>query len=304
MELLQLKYFLTVAKLEHMTNAAQELHVSQPALSRTIHRLEEDLGVPLFERQGRQIRLNPFGKAFEAKAKAAMHLLEEGRREIEDLSGLKQGRIHLAMMNMEQMRKPLQIFLAEHSEVNFHMFQLSIEDFENLELKREVDFYLTSMPIYQEGFIEIPLVREKLYLVVPHGHKYANRKSIHLSEVSEEAFVGYKENSPLRLMNDRLCAHVGFRPKMVCETEDPASIIDLVRSGFGVAIIGGCRSEEELNLVKLPIVDPIGERIFRITWRENRYLSRAAIVFRDFIVNYFKDEEPVGNTLRKALMLR
>ncbi|GIN59002.1 LysR family transcriptional regulator [Lederbergia ruris] len=304
MELLQLKYFLTVAKLEHMTKAAQELHIAQPALSRTIHRLEEDLGVPLFDRKGRQIRLNPFGKAFEAKAKAAIHLLEEGRRELEDLSGLKQGRIHLAIMNMEQVREPLQTFLAEHPEVNLQMFQLSMEDFENLETKREVDFYLTSLPIHQEGFSEIPLIREKLYLAVPHGHKYANRKAINLSEVSAEPFVGYKENFPLRIMNDDLCAQAGFRPKMVCETEDPANIAGLVRSGFGVAIVGGCKSGEELDLVKLPIEDLAGERIFRIVWREDRYLSQAAIAFRDFIVNHFKDEETIGNSVRKALMLR
>ena len=64
MEMLQLKYFVTVARLEHMTKAAEELHIAQPALSKTIARLEEDLGAPLFERQGRQIRLNPYGKAF------------------------------------------------------------------------------------------------------------------------------------------------------------------------------------------------------------------------------------------------
>jgi len=304
MELLQLKYFLTVAKLEHMTKAAQELHIAQPALSRTIHRLEEDLGVSLFDRKARQIRLNPFGKAFEAKVKDALHLLEEGRREVEDLSGLKQGRIHLAVMNMEQIREPLQTFLAEHPDVNFQMFQSSMEVFENIETDREVDFYFTSLPIQQEGFSEIPLIKEKLYLAVPHGHKYANHKKIHLSEVSDEPFVGYKENSPLRIMNDGLCYYAGFTPKMVCETEDPASIASLVRSGFGVAIVGGCKSGEELDLVKLPIEDPAGERIFRIAWREDRYLSQAAIAFRDFIVNYFKEEDMFGSETRKALLLR
>ncbi|WP_066303808.1 LysR family transcriptional regulator [Bacillus sp. FJAT-29814] len=305
MELLQLKYFLTVAKLEHMTRAAQELHIAQPALSRTIQRLEEDLGVPLFDRKARQIRLNPFGKAFEAKVKAAIHLLEEGCREVEDLSGLKQGRIYLAVMNMEQVREPLQNFLAEHPEVNFRMFQSSMEDFENIETNHEVDFYLTSFSIQQEGFSEIPLVKEKLYLAVPHGHKYANSKAINLSEVSAEPFVGYKENSPLRIMNDDLCDKAGFRPKMVCETEDPASIVELVRSGFGVSIVGGCKSGEELNLVKLPIEDPAGERIFRIAWQKDRYLSQAAIAFRDFIVTYFRDEEhTVGSEGRKALKLR
>ena len=63
MELLQLKYFQTVARLEHMTKAAEELHIAQPSLSKTIARLEKDLGVPLFDRQGRQITLNSFRKS-------------------------------------------------------------------------------------------------------------------------------------------------------------------------------------------------------------------------------------------------
>ncbi len=106
------------------------------------------------------------------------------------------------------------------------------------------------------------------------------------------------------MMNDDLCDQAGFCPKMVCETEDPASIAELVRSGFGVAIVGGCKSGEELDLVKLPIEDPAGERIFRIVWREDRYLSQAAIAFRSFIINYFKDEKTIGSETRRALMLR
>lgn len=161
------------------------------------------------------------------------------------------------------------------------------------------------MPIQQEGFSEVPLVKENLYLAVPHGHKYANHKAIHLSEVSSEPFVGYKENSPLRMMNDDLCNKAGFRPKMVCETEDPASIAELVRSGFGVAIVGGCKSGEELNLVKLPIENPASERTFRLAWKTDRYLSQAAVAFRDFIVTYFRDKEStIGSEGRKKLMLR
>ncbi|GAB2559281.1 LysR family transcriptional regulator [Gracilibacillus alcaliphilus] len=304
MELLQLKYFLTVARLEHMTRAAEELHIAQPALSRTIQRLEEDLGVPLFDRKARQIRLNPYGKAFEAKAKAAIHLLDEGRREVEDLSGLKQGRLHLAIMNMEQVREPLQNFLSAHQDINIQIYQSSAEDVEGLAANQEIDFHLTSLPIQQEDYSEIPLIREKLYLAVPHEHKYANRKTIHLREVSDEPFVGYKETLPLRIMNDELCQQAGFRPRMVCETEEPASIADLVRSGFGVAIVGGCKSGKELNLVKIPIENPTGERIFRIAWQKNRYLSKAAIAFREFIVNHFKDEETKGSEVRKALLLR
>lgn len=90
MELLQLKYFQTVARLEHMTKAAEELHIAQPSLSKTIARLEKDLGVPLFDRQGRQITLNPFGKVFLKRVERIFHELSEGEREIKDLANLQQ----------------------------------------------------------------------------------------------------------------------------------------------------------------------------------------------------------------------
>lgn len=91
MELLQLHYFQTVARMEHMTKAAKELRIAQPALSKTIARLEEDLGVPLFDRQSRQIKLNSFGKAFLKSVDTALSALEEGRREVSDLAGMERG---------------------------------------------------------------------------------------------------------------------------------------------------------------------------------------------------------------------
>ena len=82
MELLQLKYFLEVARLEHMTEAARSLHVTQSSLSKTIGRLEEDLGVPLFDRVGRKLRLNEFGSRFYLRAERALFELEQGSRRL------------------------------------------------------------------------------------------------------------------------------------------------------------------------------------------------------------------------------
>lgn len=86
MELLQLQYFLTVARLEHVTEAARSLHVTQSSLSKTIQRLEEDLGVPLFDRTGRKLRLNEFGSRFLHRAERALFELEQGKQELSDLS--------------------------------------------------------------------------------------------------------------------------------------------------------------------------------------------------------------------------
>src|SRR5256886_1659607 len=97
MDLLQLHYFRTVARLEHMTRAAEELLIAQPALSQTIARLEDDLGVPLFDRLGRRIRLNLFGRAFLGRVERIFAELDQGQRELADLAGGEQGQVDLAL---------------------------------------------------------------------------------------------------------------------------------------------------------------------------------------------------------------
>ena len=91
MDLQQLKYFQTIARLEHVSRAAEELYVAQPSLSRAIARLEEELGVPLFDRQGRHIQLNHLGRAFLKYVEEAFDKLEEGKREVEDLASFGAG---------------------------------------------------------------------------------------------------------------------------------------------------------------------------------------------------------------------
>src|SRR5262252_3894795 len=96
MDLLQLHYFRTVARLEHVTRAAEELRVAQPALSKTMARLEGELGVPLFERRGRRIALNTGGRAFLRHVDRIFMALEDGRQELADLAGLARGTVTIA----------------------------------------------------------------------------------------------------------------------------------------------------------------------------------------------------------------
>ena len=100
MDLLQLRYFRVVARVEHMTKAAQELFIAQPSLSKTIRRLEKEIGVPLFDQQGRTIRLNQFGKAFLEHIERLFRELEEGQREVRDMAGLEQGEVSLVTASL------------------------------------------------------------------------------------------------------------------------------------------------------------------------------------------------------------
>lgn len=287
MELLQLHYFRTVARLEHMTKAAQELRVAQPALSKTIARLEQDLGVPLFDRQGRQIRLNTFGKSFLGKVETALLALEEGRREVADLAGMERGSIYLATSTLDRLSEPLGAFLAQYPDVNFRITQASMKEMAQLIESGEVDFCFTPMPIRLPGVCELPVLNEEVFLAVPPGHRLANRRSIDLCEVANDPFIGYKQTFPFRTMNDQFCQKAGFLPNVVCEVDEPAAIGSLVRAGLGVAFVGACNTSAESRLIRLHIDQPVCQRTFQLIWREKTYLSRAACRFRDFVVQYF-----------------
>lgn len=296
MELLQLQYFQTVARLEHMTKAAEELRVAQPALSKTISRLEKDLGVPLFDRQGRQIRLNSFGKAFLKKAETALKALEEGRREVADLAGMERGSIYLVTSTLERLSEPLAAFRSQYPEVNFRITQASMEEMGAVLAKGDVDFSFTAIPIEQLGIRQLDIVGEEVFLGVPPGHPLAGRKSVSLSETAEEPFICYKEGYPFRKMNDEFCRLAGISRHVVCEVDEPASIASLVSAGLGIAFVGSC--SPNVSFVRIPIKDPVCYRTFRLAWLENHYLSAAALKFKDFLVQYYAD--PKSSLVRKS----
>jgi LysR family transcriptional activator of glutamate synthase operon len=291
MELLQLQYFRTVAKWQHMTRAAQELRIAQPALSKTISRLEENVGVPLFDRERGRIRLNTYGKAYLERVEKALNLLEEGQKVVSELAGLEHGSIHLATSTLDRLSEPLGEFLSLHPEVQFQITQASMEEMTSLVESGEVDICFTLMPIKHPGLCAMTVLKEDIYLAVPRTHRFAEWKSVRLSEVADEPFIGYKEDFPTQKMNDQFFQQAGIAPKYACRVDDPASILKLIHAGLGIALFG-CKSEEEdPHLAMIPIEYPVCQRHFQIIWHEKRYLSMAARKFCDFVMQYFAEAE-------------
>jgi DNA-binding transcriptional LysR family regulator len=286
-ELLQLHYFRTVARWEHMTRAAQELRIAQPALSLTIKRLEEDVGVPLFDRQGGRIRLNAFGKTYLTKVEAALQLLEEAKQEVAELAGLEQGSIRLATSTLSRLSEPLREFLAVHPNVNMQITQASSmeEIAEGIE-SGEIDVGFTVMPIEKKGIAQAKVLMEELYLAVPRKHRYADLPAVRLGDAADEPFIGYKDGFVFQQTNDRLFRQAGISPRFVCQVDEPDAILSLVRAGLGVALFA-CRNDEDPELVFLPIEAPVCRREYWLVWPENRYLSLAARRFIDFVIPYF-----------------
>lgn len=289
MDLLQLKYFQTVARTEHMTKAAQELHISQPALSVTIGRLEEELGVPLFDRIGRQIFLNVFGKAFLKRVDTALGELEVGKQEIADLAGLERGSVSLATTTLTRLSELLAPFLSIYPHISFRITQASTEELKvQLLEKGEIDFCLTSSAINQLGICSLPLMTEEIVLAVPSTHRLKDSHRIHLSEVANDPFICLKPGYSFRKITDDFCRKAGFIPNIVCEGDEPAAISGLVRAGLGVAFLPISAKKELPPLTLLHIEEPVCQWTPHVAWKEKHYLSLAAQTFREFVVKGFR----------------
>jgi DNA-binding transcriptional LysR family regulator len=291
MDLLQLEYFRKVAKLNHLTQAAQELHITQPSLSQTIAKLEKDLGVPLFDRQARKISLNQYGKVFLEKVDAALALLEEGKREITDMAGLDQGTVSIDTTFLPQFSEFINNFRSTYPDVRFRISQVSTkENQEQLLGSGEIDFYIACKQKERNGITHLPIHTEEIVLAVPFSHPLAGQESIRLNDVVNESFIHFKKGHSFREDTDELCKKAGFTPNIVCETDDYKTIVELVKSGIGIAFSLESIVDKENPFHYLRIEEPICQRTYQLVWSKKRYLSSAARMFRDLLTEHYANE--------------
>ncbi|PKQ90762.1 LysR family transcriptional regulator [Paenibacillus sp. BGI2013] len=287
MELLQLKYFLTVARCEHVTEAAGKLHVTQSSLSKTIQRLEDDLGVPLFDRIGRKLRLNDFGRTFLQRTEKALFELEQGKREIADLSNPDQGTLQLAVTTASTLPGILREFRKNKPDIQFHVLMVSLENMSRLLHRGEVDFCLSSPPIEGDDIECQILYDDPIVVAVPMGHRYADRSSIQLTELKDEWFVGVKQGYGVRDMVDSVCQSAGFLPKYVYEGDEPARLTALVEAEIGLAFIPSTARNPHERIKYLQVEEHQLVREIALLSHKNRYISKAALEFRSVVMDYF-----------------
>lgn len=288
MELQQLEYFRVVARTEHVTQAAEELAITQPALSRAMGRLERDLGVALFDHRGRSVKLNRYGRAFLRHVERALAAVEEGRRELVDLADRDAGVIAFGFahaLGTTVVPDLIASFRQEHPRARFQLLQnashIILEELE----AGDVDLALVSpVPPTSERIESIELASEELFLVVPHDHRFAKRTSVRLAELRDDTFVCLREGYGLRTLTDHFCEQAGFTPKIAFEGEEIATLRSLVAVGLGVAIIPAVSSAAESTPPQLRISEPVCRRSIGLLWEPARYQPELAQAFRHHII--------------------
>lgn len=284
----ELRWFVAVAEREHVTAAAAELHVSQPALSRALARVQAHVGVPLFDRRGRRLRLNRYGRLYLAHARRALADLDAGTEALADATGTAGGgTVVLAFLHtLGSWLVPelLRGFGAAQPQIALQLAQGSASEMLAQLRAGDVDLILTS-PRPDDPEIEWkPLGREPLRAVVPPGHPLAARKRIRLADVAEERFVAMKPEYGLRGLTDELCAAAGFTPRIAFEGDDIGTLRGLVAAGLGVALLPPPHSAgaeiAQPATPHLQLADRGAARTLGLAWDRTRYRSPATETFR------------------------
>lgn len=282
----RLRQFTAVARTEHMTRAADEIGVPQSTLSRGIARLERDLGVALFVRAGRAVRLTRAGRTLLRHAERAVAELDAAGREIDADADAVRGRVALGFLHTfgaEAVPRLLREFRRTHPDVRFYLAQGGNDAILERLRAGEVDLCVISPLPPDPALAGAPMYEQELRLVVPTEHPLAtHRDGVPLAAAAAAQFVGYRRGFGLRGLTEAWCRDAGFVPRMAFEGEDGETLRGLVGAGLGVALLAPS-AHPTPGVVELRVTRPRTIRTIGLVWVADRPPGPAVRVFRDFV---------------------
>lgn len=287
MELNALRQFMVVARLEHLSRAAEELHVAQPSLSRTIARLEAELGAALFDRAGR-LQLNETGRVFRRYVERSLGELDAGRRAVLDAIAHGGGTVRLASETFLTLTGPLAAFKRSHPTVEVELHWAPADDMLRLLRTQEVELCVASQPIYAEGLVSARLFNDQVGVATGLDHPFAGRGSVTVDELAGESFISARKGHWQRRLLDRLFAERGLTPKVVCEVDELSAVADLIVAGLGIGLVPAIaqRIAAHLPLAWNPIDSSDSRRTVTLFWNADHELSDAARLMRNTITEW------------------
>ena len=244
-ELRHLRYFVAVAEAENVLRAAiRKLHVSQPAVSRQIRDLEDELGVPLFERTGKSIRLTDAGFLFLKEARAVLERTDEAVRSVRAFAQAGETELHVAYtpaFRAQIVSPTLRAFQREMPGVHVKLHDLSNEKIATGLRDGRLRLAFIVRPSKSGGFRDLrfeELFRAQVRLAVSPNHPFARRRSVSLADAAREPFVGFtREDFPdYHAYLAAIFAPVKNKPRVMEEHDSVSSVISAIEAGTGVGL--------------------------------------------------------------------
>lgn len=277
MDLRRLRYFIVAAEEENFRRAATRLHVAQPALSKQIAVLEDELGCALFTRAKRRIHLSPAGRI----------LLDEARRILREIDAISErvrqaaaGQVGTLRIGFRETAGKSQLvsrsfgeFRTAHPGVELRLNQMNSPAQCDALRRGELDAgFVYLSPEHDAGLARIPVTTDRFFLAIPRHHSLAQRKRIHLRNLVGEPFIwlARSRNAYYSDVLLRDCIRAGFTPKIIQEADSEATCLNLVAVGMGISIVVSASAESPLpNVVLKPIVELDSQLTLALAWAED-----------------------------------
>ena len=228
MELTQLRYFYEAARFEHITKAANALRIAQPAITLSIRRLEEELGVKLFRRCGRGVVLTDCGRHLYLKLDEVFKILDPIPEDLVHIANYEKDTVNINLLAASTIVTDIIIeYKRRCPDVTFRVSQ-------------QVGHGGSDITVYTEpgetnaSSKNTFVMYENIFLGVPASSPFADRESVRLEEVSEEGFISLAGSKSLRAMCDNFCSTAGFTPRVIFESDNPYTVKNMIASGMGV----------------------------------------------------------------------
>lgn len=291
MNLNHLFYFRVLAQTEHYTQAANLLNITQPSLSHAISALEKELGVYLFEKQGRNIKLTKYGRIFYEYINKGMHEIELGEKRIKDLSSKNSGLIDLGFiytLGSHYVPNLIHNFLSvqENKNIKFSLKQGNTTEILQGLKDEKYDIAFCSYVDNQPDINFLPIAQEELIVIVSKAHPLAVYDEIDLRKIQHEKIVYYDKESGIRPLIDSLFSQIDCKPNIICEVEEDSAVIGLVAVNYGVAVVPNIAMIDSFSVKPIKIVYPPHERYIYLATVKNRYLPPAVHTFCNYIVHH------------------
>lgn len=286
MEISQIRYFLEVAQSQHITHSAERLHIAQPALTKAIHRLEDELGVPLFLAKGRNIVLSEYGRFLQKQLTPLLTELDSVPARLRAMARTENQTVHLNVLAASQLVTDAIIAYNRSQENAPLSFQLT----QNAE-SRLYDICVTTSlfhpePPDHEG--EEFAVTERIFLAVPSTHQLARNHSVRLIDAAEEGFISLMGSRQFRWICDRFCRQTGFTPNIIFESDSPATVKNMIAARMGIGFwpeyTWGRIDRHDVRL--LSITAPVCKRELVFHMQENKSDNAVVTDFYRFLCAY------------------
>ncbi|MBE6700856.1 MAG: LysR family transcriptional regulator [Ruminococcaceae bacterium] len=283
MEFLQLKYFANAARTENFSHTAEHFRVPPSCISAGIKKLENELGVKLFDRSANKIKLNEYGKIFLQAIDKSNDLFSKAKADILDLSGSAFGELNLLILtNRQKITKAISEFRAKYPKIFFNIKHQGPMDPTHV---KEYDVILSDQNLQGDQFEQTFWLKEEIFLAVRSDSPLSQKISISAEELKDEKFICMSKNTNLRRYTDHYFEEKKISPKIVIECDDPKYIQNYLKMGLGVTFFPksswGDQIDSDVALLR------IDNGLYRDTYiYTNKSSSHIAHLFSQMLKNY------------------